>query len=209
MKAPTIKIDTPQLDEQAFANGDFRGIPTDSIGSDKDDKNPFCYSYHHWGFYLNLPKKNRKVLMKMMDEMIALKLSQLMEDSDTWKLENNWIGQLKPNYQILVLKNLQKAMHSKTWHRGSDLFMESALEEIVTEHFSCASDLHNDDDEDNPYADDWKNWLAIFKSFEYEEEYLLENGIPYEDFFWDSDWEIFVPNDKAISDYQVFLIEKF
>jgi hypothetical protein len=102
-------------------------------------------------------------------------------------------------------------MHSKVWHNGSDLFMESALEEIITENFSCAYDLHNDEDEDedNPYMETWKNWVAIFKPFDYEEEYLLENGLPYEDVFWDSDWEIFKPTKKAIRDYHLFLVEKF
>jgi hypothetical protein len=209
MKAPTIEINSPQLDEQAFGNGVFRGIPVDN--NDSEEKSPFCYSYYHWEFYEALSKKNKKIFMKMMDDMIALKLSQLIDDPENWKLGNNWIGQLDPIYQIIVLKNLQKAMHSKIWHNGSDLFMESALEEIITEHFCCASDLHNDDDdgEDNPYAEDWNNWVAIFKPFDYEEEYLLENGIPYEDVFWDSDWEIFKPTKKAINDYQVFLIEKF
>ena len=206
MKAPTIKIDTPQLDEQAFAHGEFRGIPTDEIGGSKNEV--FCYSYYHWHFFLALPKKNQRIFMKMMDDMIAMKLEQLLDDSDIWKLENNWIGQLKPSYQILTLKNLQKAMKTKEWYYGSDLFMESALEEIITEHFSCAYDLHNDDDEDgddNPYLKDWNNWLAVFKSFDYEEEYLLENGLPYEDIFWDSDWEIFKPSKKAIKDYYRFL----
>jgi hypothetical protein len=205
--APKIEIDTPELDEEAFGNGVFRGIPTDEIGGN-NEKAPFCYSFHHWHFYKSLTKKSQKIFKKMINDMILLKLEQMLEYPENWMLDGNWIGQLNPNYQILVLKNLHKAMNEKTWHRGSDLFMESALADLITENFDCAKDLRHDDldGEENAYMEDWNNWLAVLGMT--DEELSEEYGFPYEDIFWDSDWEIFKPTKKAIRDYYRFLLEK-
>jgi hypothetical protein len=200
--APKIKLDTPELDEQAFGYGVFQGTQSE------ENKHPFCYSFHHWHFYNALSKKNKAIFKKMINDMIAYKLEQLLDYPENWKLQNDWIGSLDPHYQIIVLKNLQKAMNSKVWYRGSDLFMESALEEIITEHFDCAMDLHDDenwdDDEENPYAEDWKNWVSILGN----EEDIYEYGFPHDDVFWDADWEMFSPDLKAIKDYRQFLLEK-
>lgn len=199
--APKIEINTPQLDEQGMHLGIFQGV-------EDGEKQPFCYSYHHWHFYKSLPKKSQKILKQMLDDMIALKLSQLLDYPENWKLEGDWIGSLNEHYQILVLKNLQKAMNSKTWYRGSDLFMESALFEIIDEHFSCAIDLRNDedyDDEPNPYKEDWNNWLSVFSSYGYDEEYLEDDGFPYDTFYWDMDFDLFTPDKDAVINYYRFL----
>lgn len=201
MKAPKIEINTPQLDEQTAYLGLFQGM-------EDGEEQPFCYSYHHWHFYKSLPKKSQKLFKKMIDEMITEKLCQLLDYPENWKLEEDWVGSLNEYYQILVLKNLQKAMQSKTWYRGSDLFMESALFEIINEHFSCAIDQKDDEDygdEPNPYKEDWKNWLSILSSRGYDEEYLEDEGLPYDDFFWDMDFHIFTPDKDAVTDYYRFL----
>ena len=86
--------------------------------------------------------------------------------------------------------------------------MESALFEIIDEHFSCAIDQKNDedyDDEPNPYKEDWNNWLSVFSSYGYDEEYLEDDGFPYDDFYWDMDFDLFTPDRDAVINYYRFL----
>lgn len=195
----SIKLNTPSLDEQAFHTGNFVGVE-----ADKNPVNPFCYAYGHWHFAKSLNKKDLTLLKKIVDEAIEVKLDFMSDDAEIFKIERFWAGEIKPNFQIILLKNLQKAMYADVWERPSDLFMESALYDVLEDSFTFAFDDGSEKER--------KNWIKVLSDVLDESE--IENLSSHdwemiaERIFWDFDFQFFEPDKKAIKEYHNYLRTK-
>jgi hypothetical protein len=185
-----IQIETPTLNEETFhIGGKVQGTdPSEGI---------FCYNFKHWCFTQGLTKKSLDAFKKLVNDILEIKLDQLLDDSETWQIEGTWMSKLPHNFHALVVKNLQKAMNTDHWHMTSDLFMEDALYEILEESFALAGDNMG-------YGDDRKMWVSVFKSIGYKEKDLFDNGTP-EEMWWDLDFQMLSPSEKAITEYCNFL----
>lgn len=192
-----IPISTPTLNENTF-----------HIGGKVEGTNPnagmFCYNFKHWCFTRNLNKRALNTFKSLVNDLLIIKLDQLMSDSEIWQIEGTWMGQLNHRYHILVVKNLQKALNLDEWHMESDLFMEDALYQILEDSFILSGD-----NADNMCGDERKRWVSVFKTLGYKEKELFEmEGTP-EEMWWDLDFEMLKPNNKAVKDYCNFLREKY
>jgi hypothetical protein len=186
-----IQIETPTLNERTFHIGGCVQGAEPAAGI-------FCYSFEHWDFARSLNKKALETFKSLVNEILEIKLDELMDDSEIWQIEGNWMGMLHDSYHILVVKNLQKAINTDKWHMESDMFMEDALYQMLEESFALAGDNEG-------YGDHRKKWASVFKSLGWKDENeLFANGTP-EDLYWDLDFEMLKPSKKAIKDYCDFL----
>jgi hypothetical protein len=185
-----IQIETPTLNEATFhIGGKVQGAePKAGI---------FCYNFNHWYFSKGLTKKALVTFKSLINDILEYKLDQLLDDSEIWQIEGNWMSKLPHRFHALVIKNLQKAMNTDNWHMASDLFMEDALYQILEESYDLAGD-------NEAWGDDKKKWVAVLKSIGYKTKEMFDNGTP-EELWWDLDFEMLSPSKTAIKDYCNFL----
>ena len=138
---------------------------------------------------------------KLVNDILEYKLDQLLDDSEIWQIEGTWMSKLPHEFHILVVKNLQKAINTDHWHMASDLFMEDALYQIIEESFALSGDHEG-------WVDIRKMWVSVFKSIGYKEKDLFGSGTP-EELWWDLDFEMLSPSDKAVKDYCNFLRKSY
>jgi len=115
MKTKKLQLDTPTLDEYSI----HTGIP---VGINPEKPEMFCYAFKHWHFAQALDEKHLSIWKEIVNNALEMKLEQLLDDSEIFKLEDGWMSKLSHEYHILVVKNLQRAMNSDEWFRDAYAF---------------------------------------------------------------------------------------
>jgi len=189
-----IEIETPTLNEYTFHLGNVQGT--------EPEAGMFAYNFKHWCFSTALNKKALATFKSLVNDILEYKLEQLLEDSEIWHLEGNWMDKLPHRFHALVVKNLQKAMNTDNWHMESDMFMEDALHDILNESFNLSAD-HED------HCGERNKWISVFKSIGYKEKEVFENETSPDELWWDLDFEMLSPNKKAVQKYCEFLLKAY